>query len=271
MAEASYAGRGAGATPMRRPGTRLANASCDHLRPEASNASEGSVILSEGESSMESETEQRKEVGASEGGFPRPSVLGGPILQSESPAGSAGWMVAIRGALAIAFGIIALLNPRATAMALVIVFAAWAFIDAVFAFGVAAWRGRAGLRWGWFLFEGLVSVAAGIVAIAFPKLTLLVLVLIIAFRAIALGALEIGGAFWWKGAEWRWLYAVAGIVSILFGILLLIEPLSGVVALLWAIGIYAIIVGSAMLIAGIRAHVPERRFVHHQHQAPAPS
>jgi uncharacterized membrane protein HdeD (DUF308 family) len=75
----------------------------------------------------------------------------------------------------------------------------------------------------------------------------------------------------WRGAEWRWLYAVAGIVSVLFGILLLIEPLAGAVALLWAIGIYAIIVGSAMLIAGIRAHVPERRFSAHHHQAPAPS
>jgi uncharacterized membrane protein HdeD (DUF308 family) len=186
---------------------------------------------------------------------------------------STGWMIATRGLLAILFGVITLVNPRAAAIAFVAIFAAWAFIDAAFAFVVAARRGRWGLRWGWFLFEGLVSVAAGVIAITYPRVTLIALVFIVALRAMILGVLELGGAFSWKGVDRgeRWLYGVAGVVSLLFGILLIAEPFVGALALLWTIGIYAIIFGVTTLIAGLRHHQPEPTFLPHRPHAPAPS
>jgi uncharacterized membrane protein HdeD (DUF308 family) len=196
-----------------------------------------------------------------------------PAPEEKAPS-STGWMIATRGLLAIIFGVITLVNPRAAAIAFVAIFAAWAFIDAAFAFVAAARRGRWGLRWGWFLFEGLVSIAAGVIALAYPKLTLIALVFIVAIRAMALGFLEVGGALSWRGGDRgeRWLYGVAGILSLLFGVLLIVQPFVGALALLWTIGIYAIIFGVAQLIAGLRHQRPEpTTFIRHRPQAPAPS
>jgi uncharacterized membrane protein HdeD (DUF308 family) len=173
------------------------------------------------------------------------------------------WVIALRGLLAILFGVVALARPSITAVALVAVFAAWSFIDAAFAFMAAFQRGRAGQRWGWFLFEGLVSVAAGIVAIAYPGLTMFVLTIIVGLRAIVLGAIGIGHAFTWKGVPWRWMHGVTGLVSILFGLLLVWEPLAGLMALVWAIGVYAIVFGFVELALSIHVHGVEHDMTKH--------
>jgi len=169
----------------------------------------------------------------------------------------------MRGLLAILFGFVALANPGATAMALVIVFAAWAFADGVFAFVAAARRGRAGQRWGWFLFEGLVSVGAGVVALAYPHITLLVLVVVTAVRAIVLGMLAIGGAMTWQGSRSRWIYGLTGVVSILFGAALLWRPLAGALALIWTLGVYAIVFGVMMVALGIHIRGMQHGFTRH--------
>jgi uncharacterized membrane protein HdeD (DUF308 family) len=154
---------------------------------------------------------------------------------------------AFRGLLAIVFGVIALANPGATALALVIVFAVWAFIDAACALGMAVFRGRAGERWGWFLFEGLVSIVAGALALGYPGITMLVLTIIVGARAIVLGILMFGGALAWKGQDFRWLHALTGVVSVIFGFMLIGHPGAGIFALVWAVGVYAIIVGVMQL------------------------
>lgn len=165
-----------------------------------------------------------------------------------------GWPTAIRGLLAILFGVIALASPQAAAIGIVVVFAAWAFADGVFAFFVAARRGREGMRWGWFVFEALVSIAAGIIALAVPRLTILVLTLLVALRAIILGVITVSAAFTSRETPHRWLYGVTGVVSALFGVLLLSEPFVGALAILWAIGVYAIIFGAMMVAVGLRVH-----------------
>jgi uncharacterized membrane protein HdeD (DUF308 family) len=165
-----------------------------------------------------------------------------------------GWPMAVRGLLAILFGVIALANPQAAAFGLVVVFAAWAFVDGAFAFFVAARRGREGMRWGWFVFEGLVSVAAGIVALAAPRLTILALTFLVALRAIILGVITASAAITSRETPHRWLYGLTGVVSALFGILLLSEPFVGALAILWAIGVYAIIFGVMMVAVGLRVH-----------------
>ena len=172
----------------------------------------------------------------------------------EDLARSACGHMALRGPGVVAFGVIALTRPGATALALVIVLAAWAFMDGIFAFWSAAHRGRVGMSWGWFAFEGIASIAVGIAALAYPGLTMLALIILVAIRAIALGVLEIGGAFAWRGLESRWLYGLAGLVSLVFGGLLLWQPLVGGLALVWTIGVYAIVIGVMVFVAGLRIH-----------------
>lgn len=178
-----------------------------------------------------------------------------------------GWPTAIRGTLAIVFGIIALASPTSAALALAIVFGVWAFVDGIFAFVVAARRGREGQRWGWFLFEGLVSIAAGIVAFVYPGVTILVLTILVIARAIVLGLVTVTAAFTSRETAHRWLYAITGVVSTLFGILLMVElfrsPVIGVLAVVWAIGVYAIIIGAMMLGLGLYIHFHGER-----HRAP---
>jgi uncharacterized membrane protein HdeD (DUF308 family) len=184
----------------------------------------------------------------------RERIMTSQAIAAESNGRSVWWSIALRGVLAILFGVIALARPRSTALALVILFAMWVFIDAICAFVAAARRGRAGMRWGWFLFEGIVSLAAGVVALTYPGITVLVLTIVVAVRAIVLGVLGLGAAIAGTGAPSRWLQAITGVVSLAFGFLLLWQPLIGALALVWSLGAYAIIVGIMTLAYGWHAH-----------------
>jgi uncharacterized membrane protein HdeD (DUF308 family) len=170
----------------------------------------------------------------------------------ESTARQTGWTMALRGVLAVIFGIIALRNPNAAAAAFVIVFAIYAFADGLLNFVLAGRLGRAGQRWGWYLFEGIASIALGVVALAYPKATLLALVLLVGIRAIVMGIFELGAAFSWQGVESRWLLGLTGVLSIILGILLFASPGAGGLALIWTIGVYAIIFGVMLFALGIR-------------------
>jgi uncharacterized membrane protein HdeD (DUF308 family) len=162
-----------------------------------------------------------------------------------------GGSIALRGGLAILFGVVVLLSPGAAAAAMVALFVIWAFMDAVFSFMTAYRRGKAHQSWGWYLFQGIVGVAAGVLALVWPHITVLALVIVVAARALVLGVLEIAGAISWKGAHSRWLHGLAGVVSVLFGILLLAKPLTGAFALIWLLGIYAIVFGVMELALGL--------------------
>jgi uncharacterized membrane protein HdeD (DUF308 family) len=144
----------------------------------------------------------------------------------------------------------------------VIVFAIYAFVDGIFDFVLAAQLGRAGRRWGWYLVEGIATIAVGVIALAYPGVTLLAAVLLIGIRAIAVGVFELVGAFSWEGLESRWLLGITGVVSIMFGILLLGSPATGGLALLWTIGVYAIVFGTMLFALGLRMLSAERSEVH---------
>ena len=176
----------------------------------------------------------------------------GPRAFLESTGRRAGWPLALRGVLAVLFGIIALRRPDAAAGAFVIVFAIFAFADGLLDFLVASRLGRIGLRSGWYLFEGIASIALGVVALAYPRVTLLALVLLVGIRAVMLGILELGSAFSWKELDSRWLLGLTGVVSIIFGIVLFASPIAGGLALVWTIGVYAIVFGIMMFAFGAR-------------------
>jgi uncharacterized membrane protein HdeD (DUF308 family) len=176
----------------------------------------------------------------------------------ESLARKSGWAVTLRGIIAVIFGIIALRSPNAIAGAFVIVFAIYAFADGILDFVFAGQFGRAGQPWGWHVFEGVVSIALGVIALAYPGLTLLALVLLIGIRAIVMGVVELVAAFSWEGSESRWLLGITGVLSIMLGILLLGAPVTGGLALLWMIGVYAIIFGIMLFALGLRMLSAER-------------
>jgi uncharacterized membrane protein HdeD (DUF308 family) len=154
------------------------------------------------------------------------------------------WAIALRGVVAIVFGVLALVLPDLTLAALIIMFAAYALIEGVFNV-VAAARGAHGDLPGWaLLLEGLVSITAGVVAIALPQLTALALMYVIAGWAILTGVLEIVAAIRlrrWVVDEWR--LALSGVLSVVFGVLIAIAPGAGELALVLWIGAYTVVFG----------------------------
>jgi uncharacterized membrane protein HdeD (DUF308 family) len=174
-------------------------------------------------------------------------------LAVQPAARSSWWAIVLRGILACIFGILVLANPSVGVAFLILMFAVYAAVDGVAALATAVSHGRAGLRWGWWLFEGLVSLAVAALALAWPGITLLAVVLLIAFRAILLGLIELGGAIGGRGLDHRWLLGVTGVVSILFGVLMLANPVAGTIAVVWVIGVYAVVFGVMLVVVGVRA------------------
>lgn len=165
------------------------------------------------------------------------------------------WVVVLRGVLAVLFGIATFLWPGLTLTALVIVWGAYAIVDGIFAITAAIVGGRGegeGPRWA-FVLIGLISLAAGVIALVWPGLTALALLFVIAFWAIVHGVFEIIAAIQLrKLIEHEWLLAMAGVASILFGGLMIMMPGAGALALLWAIGSFAILFGALMIGLGLR-------------------
>ena len=163
------------------------------------------------------------------------------------------WAVALRGVVAILYGVIALVWPGLTLEILVLFFGAYALVDGVFAI-IAAFTNRAGHdSWWVLLLEGLVGIAAGIITFLRPGLATLVLLYVISFWAIITGVLEIVAAIRLrKEIQGEWMLALGGIVSLVFGVLLLLFPAAGALTVAWLIGAYAILFGAMFLSLGLR-------------------
>ncbi len=158
------------------------------------------------------------------------------------------WMLLFRGLLAVLFGIGAIAWPGITLTALVYVFGAYALIDGVVEVVTAA-RHAKDQGWGLLLVEGIVSALAGVVAFASPGITALVFLYLLAAWAVVTGIIEIVAAFSLPlGASREWLLGLAGLASILFGILIAIQPSSGLLTVVWLIGIYAIVFGALLIV-----------------------
>ena len=163
------------------------------------------------------------------------------------------WTFIVRGLLAIAFGILAFFAPGLGIAVLVGLFAAWALIDGATSI-VAGIRTRGRDRSWWLeILEGIAGVAAGLLALIFPLFAAEVLVLIIAAWAIITGIFEIVAAVRLReqirGEVWL---GLAGVVSILFGIVLVLFPGTGALGLVWLIGGSALVFGAFLIILGWR-------------------
>ena len=162
------------------------------------------------------------------------------------------WALALRGVLGIGFGLIALFMPGTTILSLVLVFAAYALFDGILAITAAVRAVGRHERWGYLLLEGVVDIIAAVAAVSWPGITVLVFILLLAAWAIASGILMIGAAFRLNEQHGRWWLVLGGVVSVLYGALLVAAPFIGAVVLTWWIGAYALVFGAALLITAIR-------------------
>jgi uncharacterized membrane protein HdeD (DUF308 family) len=164
------------------------------------------------------------------------------------------WSVALRGVLAVVFGVVALIWPDITLRALVLLYGFYALVDGLLALAALLVGGNlVRERRGWLIVEGVAGIAAGVIAFLWPEITALVLLYLIAAWAIATGVLEIAVAIWLRRElRGEWLLALGGIVSVVFGVFLIVRPGEGAVAVVWLIGLFAILFGGALIGLGLR-------------------
>ena len=169
-----------------------------------------------------------------------------PRMSADTLSGN-WWVIALRGVAAILFGILTLMSPGISLAALVLLFGAYALVDGVLAI-VAAFRHRSADRWWVLALAGVAGIAAGIITFLMPSITALVLVYVIAARAIVVGVLEIYAAIRLrKVIRNEWLWGLAGLASVVFGVLVAIYPGTGALAIVLWIGAFSLVIG-AMLV-----------------------
>jgi uncharacterized membrane protein HdeD (DUF308 family) len=164
------------------------------------------------------------------------------------------WALALRGAIAILFGLAALLRPGIALEALILLFGAYALVDGVFSIVGVFGGTRSGTpRW-ILLVEGVAGILAGVIAFVFPILTAVVFLYLIAAWAIVTGIAEIATAIRLRQEiRGEWALIVGGVLSVLFGVLLgVVGPFAGILSLIWLIGAYAIAFGVLLLVTAFR-------------------
>lgn len=162
------------------------------------------------------------------------------------------WVVALRGVIAVIFGLICFFVAPAAILAAVLLFSAYMLIDGVLAITSGIKAARNGKRWGLLILEGIVDIAAGVIALLWPGMAAIVFVLIIGIWAVISGALLVYAALSLKLDHGRWWLVLAGVASVVFGILLFVAPAMGAVVLTWWVGAYAIAFGIMMLFLGFK-------------------
>jgi uncharacterized membrane protein HdeD (DUF308 family) len=158
------------------------------------------------------------------------------------------WLIALRGVIAILFGAVAFIAPGAFVLSLVLFFAAYMVADGVFAIIGAVRAAQRHERWGFLLLEGLVDIIVGVAAVLVPAAAVWAFVLLLAVWALVTGGLMIAAAFRLHLHYGRWWLVLGGIVSILFGIALILEPGMSALVLTWWIGSYTFAFGVLLLI-----------------------
>jgi uncharacterized membrane protein HdeD (DUF308 family) len=164
------------------------------------------------------------------------------------------WVIALQGVAAVVFGVLALVWPGVTLLALVFLFGAYALVDGVLALvrGFRRDGSGGGPDW-WRVVIGIVGIVAGVIAFAVPGITAYALLLVIAAWAIVSGVMEVVAAYQLRDVIRReWLLALDGVLSIVFGMALFLFPGAGALAVVWLIGAFAIASGAILLMLAFR-------------------
>ena len=167
------------------------------------------------------------------------------------------WTLALRGLVAIIFGVMAFMWPQLELLVLVLFFGGYVLTDGVLALIVAARSREPGNHRLLMALEGLAGVVIGVITFLSPEITGIILLYLIAAWALITGVLEVALAVQLrKEIDNEWMLILTGILSILFGVLLILSPTAGALAVAWMIGAYAIFFG--MLMVGLAFSVRNR-------------
>ena len=163
------------------------------------------------------------------------------------------WLILLRGFVAIIFGFLTWFQPGISLATLVLLFGAYAFADGA----IGAWIAIKGREehddWWVLLIWGLLGVGVGILAFLAPSITTLILLFYIAIWAIATGVLQVVAAIRLrKEIKGEWLLILGGLISVVFGIFLIVQPGAGVLAVLWLIAAYAVFFGILLVALAFR-------------------
>lgn len=163
------------------------------------------------------------------------------------------WALIWRGVFAILFGMAAFFLSGVTLTVLMIWFGAFTFISGVFTSIAALNAASQHSQWGLMLVSGLLSVVVGLLALASPGQMAFAMVWVLGAWALFTGVFEMATALTspWAGSR-KWLLALAGIVSVVFGFLLLANPAAGALSLIWIMGGYAVFIGVLFVVMGFR-------------------
>ncbi len=163
------------------------------------------------------------------------------------------WALALRGLVAILFGLAALFWPGLVLAVLIVFFGAYALVDGIFALIAGFRSSEHGMRRQLLMIEGVIGILFGILALFWPGLTALTLVYIVAFWAILSGIARIVMAVMLRREiENEWSIALSGVLSVILGIVLLLLPGAGLLAYIWLIGILALAIGIALIYYAFR-------------------
>ena len=173
------------------------------------------------------------------------------------------WALALRGVLAILLGVAVVVLPGVTLAALVVLFGAYALVDGVLAIIAGARAAERHERWWSPVLKGLAGIAAGVVTFVQPALTALALLYLIGGWGIVTGILEIVAAVHLHRAHGEWLLVLNGVLSVLFGLLVILWPGAGLLTLLWMLGAYTIFFGILLVALAFRLRS------HHHRQSSA--
>lgn len=163
------------------------------------------------------------------------------------------WVLALRGLVAVLFGLLTFLLPGLTLLVLVTWFGIYCLVNGLLTLLTAFRRSRTQPRWWALALEGGASLLAGIATLGWPGITWVVLLALAALWAIVTGGLQVATAFRLrKQLTGEWTLIVSGLLSILFGVLLWLAPLTGTLVLSWWLGAYAFAFGIMLSVLAFR-------------------
>lgn len=170
------------------------------------------------------------------------------------------WLLLLRGIVAILFGVMTYFQPGISLATLVLLFGAFSFADGAIGVWQAVSARKERENWWVLLLGGLLGIGVGVLTLVHPGVTALALLFYIAVWAVATGVLEIVAAIRLrKEIEGEWLLGLAGVASVLFGVLLIAQPGAGALAVLWLIATYAVAFGVIMVLLAFKARGFARR------------
>jgi uncharacterized membrane protein HdeD (DUF308 family) len=163
------------------------------------------------------------------------------------------WLLALRGLVAIAFGVLAFAWPGVTLLSLVWLFGAFALVNGLLSLVLAVKAPKGYPKVGSVIVGGLLGILAGLLTFVMPAITAIGLLILIAAWAIVTGIMEVVAAIRLrKVITNEWLLILAGIVSVAFGVVLLLQPAAGALVLIWWIGAWALVFGILLMILAFR-------------------